>query len=209
MNIVLLGAPGSGKGFISGFLKSEYNLTHISTGDLLRQNIKEQTELGKLAKTYIDKGEFVPDDLVLGMLKQAIESGNKNGIIFDGYPRNIAQADTLSTLVNVDTVISVEVPKDIIVSRIMARRVCSNCSTVYSVNDYKKDTCEKCGGTIIQRADDVPDVIEHRLNKYVEQTEPLIQYYKKLNKLAVVDNSGDATQTQTQVKNIVEKIKSN
>ncbi len=206
MNIILLGAPGSGKGYISDYIKNEFNLTHISTGDLLRKNIKEQTEYGKIAQTFIDKGEFAPDYVVLDMLKAEIQKGSENGFIFDGYPRNIAQADALATLTKIDLVLLVDVPKDIIVSRILARRVCSNCASVYSTLSYSKPTCEKCGGELIQRVDDVPEVIENRLLQYEKQTAPLVNYYKSLNLLKIVDNSKEFSITQETVKHIIKNI---
>lgn len=206
MNIVLLGAPGSGKGLISDFLESNYNLKHISTGNILRENIKNGTPLGVTAKEYMDKGNLVPDELVIDMLKSEITSSD-NGIIFDGFPRTLPQAKTLDQICKIDLAISVEVPKEIVLDRMLARRVCEGCGTGYNLKTYSKNTCELCGGKLIKRSDDVPEVIENRINVYNEQTASLKDFYSIQGKLKSVDNSKDAETTLANVKSHISLIK--
>lgn len=206
MNIVLLGAPGSGKGFISNYIIDNYGFEHISTGNLLRESIKNKTKLGEKVQSYMTAGELVPDELVLSVLKDALNNKkNYKGLIFDGYPRKIAQAEELEKLVNIDLVICVDVPQAVILDRLSSRRVCSSCSEVYSLKLNKDTKCLKCGGEVIQRSDDVPSVIQHRLDKYEEQTKPLIDFYRNQNKLIMLDNSGSSEQTFSALKGILDK----
>ena len=207
MNIILLGAPGSGKGYISNLLIDEYGFQHISTGNLLRENIKNNTELGKKAQEYMAKGDLVPDSLVLEVLKNAISNNFGKGIIFDGYPRTIDQAKELDKLISIDLVASINVPESVILERISTRRVCLNCSAVYSANDYKQSVCEKCGGQVIQREDDKEDVVINRLKKYEMQTKPLIDFYKEQNKLVNFDNNGESKDSFEKLKKVINSMK--
>ncbi len=188
MNIIMLGAPGAGKGTIASQMKEKYNLPHISSGDIFRTNIKENTELGKLAKSYIDKGTLVPDDVTINMMVDRLcKDDCKNGFILDGFPRTIVQADGLNEALNksntkIDLAILVEGDDDQIAERLSGRRVCEKCGATYHIVSMppKVDgVCDKCGATLIHRKDDTADVIKDRLKTYHEQTKPLIDYYNE------------------------------
>ena len=205
MNIVLLGAPGAGKGEVSKYLISEYGYTHISTGNLLRENIKNETELGKIAKTFMDKGQLVTDDIVISMLKEHLTKiDSSNGIIFDGFPRTIAQAQTLDKIIKIDKVINVSVPHEVIIERLSSRRACPNCGETDSALTNKEGICKKCGTELVQRSDDTEQVIENRLKIYSEQTLPLVEYYSKDGKVVEIDNSGDRLETFAQLQKIMQ-----
>lgn len=207
MNIILLGAPGSGKGYISNLIIDEFGFKHISTGNLLRENIKNKTELGKKIESYMNNGELVPDALVLEVLKEALESSAGQSLIFDGYPRTIEQAIELEKLTKIDMVACINVPEDVILDRISSRRVCTSCSAVYSVKEYTGTTCAKCGGEVIQRSDDTPSVIANRLEKYEIQTKPLIDFYKQKGLLFDFDNKGDSQESFLKLKDMINKMK--
>ena len=207
MNIILLGAPGSGKGYISNLIIDEFGFKHISTGNLLRENIKNGTKLGKEIESYINKGELVPDSLVLEVLKKALNENIGTSIIFDGYPRTIEQAKELEKLTKIDLVACINVPEEVILDRISSRRVCTNCSAVYSVNDYQSTKCEKCGGDVIQRSDDTPDVVINRLKKYETQTKPLIDFYKQKGLLVDFDNKGESQESFSKLKKVINEMK--
>lgn len=207
MNIILLGAPGSGKGYISNLIIDEFGFKHISTGNLLRENIKNKTELGKKIESYMNNGELVPDNLVLEVLKKALESSADQSLIFDGYPRTIEQAIELEKLTKIDMVACINVPEDVILDRISSRRVCTSCSAVYSVKEYTGTTCAKCGGEVIQRSDDTPSVIANRLEKYEIQTKPLIDFYKQKGLLFDFDNKGDSQESFLKLKDMINKMK--
>lgn len=207
MNIILLGAPGSGKGYISNLIIDEFGFKHISTGNLLRENIKNKTELGKKIESYMNNGELVPDALVLEVLKKALESSAGQSLIFDGYPRTIEQAIELEKLTKIDMVACINVPEDVILDRISSRRVCTSCSAVYSVKEYTGTTCAKCGGEVIQRSDDTPSVIANRLEKYEIQTKPLIDFYKQKGLLFDFDNKGDSQESFLKLKDMINKMK--
>ena len=195
MNIIMLGAPGAGKGTISSQLQDRYKLPHISTGDIFRENIKNQTELGKLAKSYIDKGALVPDDVTINMMLDRLDKSDcKNGYILDGFPRTIAQAEGLDVALSknnkkIDLVILVDATDDQIVERLSGRRVCEKCGATYHIVNLPpkvNGVCDKCGANVIQRKDDNIEVIKDRLKTYHEQTKPLINYYKGENILHTV-----------------------
>ena len=200
MNIVLLGAAGSGKGTISDFLKSEYGLKHISTGEILRNNIKMKTPLGELAARYINDGNLVPDEVVINMIKEIV-SGDNSGYIFDGFPRNLNQAQKLDEICKIDLVLSVEVQRDIILKRLSNRRICPKCNLTISIDDAPNGLCPKCNSQLITRDDDKPESIKKRLEIYEAGANILKDYYK--NKLFVIDNSGDVKTTMNSVKNVV------
>ena len=183
MNIIMLGAPGAGKGTIAGFIKEKYSLPHISTGDIFRANIKEETELGKLAKSYIDKGALVPDDVTINMVIDRLSNADcKGGYILDGFPRTIVQATEFEKALQknnskIDVCILVDGDDDMIAKRLSGRRVCEKCGASYHIEHMKpmKDgVCDKCGGNLIHRKDDTVEVIKDRLATYHEQTKPLI-----------------------------------
>lgn len=195
MNIIMLGAPGAGKGTIAVLIKEKYNLPHISTGDIFRANIKEETELGKLAKSYIDKGALVPDDVTINMVMDRLSSDDcKSGYILDGFPRTIVQATEFEKALQksntkIDVCILVDGDDDMIANRLSGRRVCEKCGASYHIEHMKpvkEGVCDKCGGNLIHRKDDTVDVIKDRLKTYHEQTQPLIDYYSKNGNLKTV-----------------------
>ena len=188
MFIVLLGAPGSGKGTVGKIIAEDLRLAHISTGDLFRENIKNETELGKKAKEYIDKGQLVPDEITIKMLAERIEEKDvKNGAILDGFPRTKKQAITLEKLLEekgnkVDMALNIEVPFDEIVQRISQRKSCTKCSAIYNMefNPPKHEgKCNECGGDLYQREDQKPEIVQNRLEIYKHTSEELIKYYEE------------------------------
>ena len=182
MNIILLGAPGAGKGTQAVRLAAKYNIPHISTGDIFRSNIKGQTPIGIVAKSYIDKGQLVPDEVTIQIVKERLEKEDcKNGYLLDGFPRTVFQA-----------VVNVDVPLNKLLKRITGRRVCAKCGESYHV-DYLngKTDCAKCGAELIQRADDNEVTVASRLEVYEKQTAPLIEYYAQKGVLLTVDGDGD------------------
>lgn len=194
MIIIMLGAPGTGKGTVASILAGKLNIPQVSTGDIFRKHIKEKTELGKLAESYISKGELVPDDVTIGLIENRMEESDvQNGIILDGFPRTVKQAEELDKLLaqkgkKVDMVINLTTPEDEIVERIVNRRICSNsdCKTVYNLvlNPPKVEgVCDKCGSELIQRKDDTIETVKSRLDSYFKQTSPLVEYYEKQGNL--------------------------
>lgn len=190
MFIVLLGAPGSGKGTVGKIIAEDLKLAHISTGDLFRENLKNETELGKEAKKYMDKGELVPDEVTIKMLKERLnEKDVENGAVLDGFPRTGVQAVSLDNMLKemnakVDMALNIDVPFNEIVERIANRRSCRGCSEIYNVvfNPPKVEgVCDKCGGELYQREDQKPEVVENRLQVYSKTAEELINHYKNAN----------------------------
>ena len=200
MKIVMLGAPGAGKGTQAKMIAAKYQIPHISTGDIFRANIKNGTELGKKAKSYMDQGLLVPDELTGDLVIDRLAQDDcKNGYILDGFPRTIPQAEALDAALaklgeKMDYAIDVDVPDENIVSRMSGRRACTGCGATYHIvyNPSKKgDCCEVCGEKLILRDDDKPETVQKRLNVYHEQTQPLIDYYTKQSILRTVDGTQD------------------
>ena len=192
MNIIMLGAPGAGKGTIASQMKERYNLPHISTGDIFRENIKNNTELGKMAKSYIDKGALVPDEVTTDITVDRLSKDDcKDGFILDGFPRNFNQAKGLDEALSklgkkIDLVILVDATDKQITERLSGRRVCENCGEVYHLVNLPpkvEGVCDKCNGKLIHRKDDTEEVILDRLKTYHELTQPLIDYYKDMKVL--------------------------
>lgn len=194
MNIIMLGAPGTGKGTVAGILTEKLGWPQVSTGDIFRKHIKEGTELGKLAESYISKGNLVPDDVTVQLIENRLKEDDvKEGIILDGFPRTVNQAEELDKLLaqkgeKVDLVVNLTTPKEEIIERIVNRRVCSNseCKTIYNIilNPPKQEgICDKCGHEIVQRKDDNVETVEARLDGYFKQTSPLVEYYQKQGNL--------------------------
>ena len=183
MRLILLAAPGAGKGTQAEKLSEHFNIPTISTGAILRQNIKEGTELGKLAQKYIDGGNLIPDDVMIKVMKERLSKDDcKNGFILDGFPRTLAQAEELdSSDIDIDTILNIEVADEDIVSRLSGRLECSKCATTFHKVHRKpmvEGICDKCGGKLVTRKDDTPETIKSRLNIYHSQTEPLLDFYK-------------------------------
>ena len=192
MNIILLGAPGAGKGTLASAISDKYVLPHISTGDIFRENIKNQTEIGLLAKSYIDKGQLVPDDVTCKIVDNRIKQADcEKGYMLDGFPRTIAQAEALDKVANIDLVINIQVDFALIMERLCGRRVCKACGETYHITRLNgATTCARCGGELYQRKDDNPETVKSRLEVYSAQTEPLVAYYTKKGLLFnVVSNS--------------------
>lgn len=188
MNIIIMGAPGSGKGTQAVMICKAHKIPHISTGDLLRKNIADGTELGKKAKAYMDAGKLVPDELVVALIEDRLKADDcKNGFLLDGFPRNKAQADVLGKIVKVDKALYLETDLGIIAARMASRRVCPKCGYSTSVLQAPDGKCKECGETLIIRDDDKLEVVENRLKVYAEQSAPLIEYYKAKGVLVTVN----------------------
>lgn len=199
MNLILLGAPGSGKGTQAKFLVRKYSIPQISTGDILREEVKSGTVLGLKAKEYMDKGRLVPDEVVVGMVEERVKKGDcTTGFILDGFPRTVAQADALEGTLQrmkkaLSRVILVNVDEDELVKRLTGRRVCEKCGAGYHVifdPPKQEGVCDKCQGKLYQRDDDKESTIRNRLKVYNNQTAPLIEYYQKKQLLSMVDGMG-------------------
>lgn len=193
MKVILLGAPGAGKGTQAVRLAKRYNIPHISTGDIFRSNIKERTPIGIVAKSYIDKGQLVPDEVTIQIVKERLEKDDcKNGYLLDGFPRTVSQAEALDGFSEIDSVVNIDVPLHKLMRRITGRRVCGKCGESYHIDYLDGSTsCRKCDGELIQRADDNEETVGKRLEVYEKQTAPLIDYYKSKGKLIDVDGDGD------------------
>lgn len=188
MNVILLGAPGAGKGTQASQIAAKYSLPHISTGDIFRANIKSGTPIGCKAKAYIDRGQLVPDEVTCEMVEERLKAEDcKNGYLLDGFPRNLAQAELLDKISRIDVVINIDVDLNALEARITGRRVCPSCGESYHVSTKKDSLCTKCGGTLIQRDDDKPETVKSRLAVYKAQTEPLVAYYEKQGALKTVN----------------------
>lgn len=206
MKIILLGAPGAGKGTQATRIAAKYNIVHISTGDIFRANIKGGTEIGKLAKSYIDAGKLVPDEVTCDIVKDRLNWNDvENGYLLDGFPRSLFQAEELSKFADIDLCLNLEVDPALIMDRICGRRVCA-CGESYHVSTLNGvTTCAKCGGKLYQRADDNPETVKSRLDTYNTQTAPLIDYYMSQGKLKTVDGgTGAPDDIFAQIINILE-----
>ncbi len=198
MKIIMLGAPGAGKGTQAKMIADKYTVPHISTGDIFRANIKNGTELGKKAKSYMDQGLLVPDELVVDLVVDRLKQQDcENGYILDGFPRTIPQAEALDKALGedkIDFALDIEVPDENIITRMSGRRACVGCGATYHIlyNPTKKENvCDVCGEALILRDDDKPETVEKRLGVYHEQTQPLIDYYKKAGVLVEMDGTLD------------------
>lgn len=210
MKLILLGAPGAGKGTQAEIISEKYNIPTVSTGNIIRAALKNGTEMGIKAKSYIDAGELVPDEVVIGIIKERLsESDCAGGYILDGFPRTIPQAEALDSMgFAIDAALSIEVADEEIVKRMSGRRVCEKCGASYHT-EYKKPAkdgvCDLCGGNLVIRRDDEPETVKNRLNVYHEQTEPLKDYYSKCGKLLTVEGQDKVEDTTALVLSALEK----
>ncbi|MEG0784022.1 MAG: adenylate kinase [Christensenella sp.] len=207
MNLIFLGPPGSGKGTMAERVSKEFKLAHISTGDMLRAEIKAGSELGKLAKSYIDKGALVPDKVIIDMMGERFRAEDaKGGVLLDGFPRTVAQAEALGNLINIDAVVNLEVDVNVIIKRVLARRVCPECGAVYSTKDHEGNLCDKCNATLITRADDTEQTVRERFRVYEDQTFPLIDYYAKSGIVNNVDGTMPIEEEAAYICEMLKKI---
>lgn len=200
MKLILLGAPGAGKGTQAEKICEKYNIPAISTGNILRAAVKAGTEMGMKARSFMDAGQLVPDDIIIGIIQDRVKEDDcKNGFILDGFPRTIPQAQALVDMgIDIDKVVDIEVPDEKITARMSGRRVCAKCANSYHML-YKKPAvegvCDACGGELIQRKDDAPETVQARLVEYHEMTEPLKGFYENLGKLRIVEGQEEVADT--------------
>lgn len=205
MKIILLGAPGSGKGTLAKKISADFNIPQISTGDLFRAIVKQDSPLANKVKAIMASGALVPDEITIELLKERISKADcKNGYILDGFPRTVNQAKALETISQIDAIILVDLAFDTIIERLSARRTCSKCGEIYSALSYKSDVCEKCGSPVVQRDDDKPETIKNRLEVYETNTAPLINFYS--DRLFKVSNDKNIDETYKSVKTYLENL---
>ena len=207
MNIILLGAPGAGKGTQATRISEKFGLPHICTGDIFRDNIKRQTTIGLLGKSYTDKGQLVPDEVTCEIVKDRLQNADcKNGYLLDGFPRNLFQAEELDKFSKVDAVINIDIDLSLLMDRLCGRRVCKECGESYHVNFLNgRTTCEKCGGELYQRKDDNEETVGNRLNVYSEQTAPLIKFYTEKGVLRNVNGVGSIEEVFARICDVLNK----
>ena len=195
MNLIFLGPPGAGKGTMAQLLMADAGIPQISTGDMLRQAMKAGTEMGLAAKRYIEAGELVPDEVVIGIVKDRLQADDcKNGYILDGFPRTVPQAEALAEFAKIDVALNIALDDEVIINRLGGRRVCLKCGATYHTSTLNgKDTCANCGEKLVQRKDDAPETVKNRLAVYAAQTAPLIDYYAKKGLLKTVECAPKAT----------------
>ena len=199
MNIIALGAPGVGKGTYTTMMEEQFHLPHISTGEMFRENMRDNTPLGAAVKQYMDTGQWVPDDLAIRMLKERIKQPDcKNGFILDGFPRTIPQADALKRIAKIDAVLNFTAPDKVILDRLSGRRTCRKCGAIYHIRNIppkKEGICDKCGGELYQREDEKEEIVKIRLAEHEKKTAPLIDYYRKEGLLHDVDVSSSISES--------------
>ncbi|MGE5328558.1 MAG: adenylate kinase [Deltaproteobacteria bacterium] len=215
MRLIILGAPGAGKGTQADIISQKLNIPHISTGDIFRENIKNQTELGRIAKEYMDKGSLVPDEITIDMVGRRLkEKDCVNGFILDGFPRTVAQANALEDKLakdnlKIDMVLNIEAADELILERMIGRRVCSNCKATYHIiytPPVIDGKCNTCGTALIQRVDDTEETVKKRMSVYHEQTEPLIQYYKERKLLTEINGEGEVKSISEKIFKVLDKL---
>lgn len=205
MKIILLGAPGAGKGTQAKGITDRFNIVHISTGDIFRKNIKEQTEIGKIASSYINKGQLVPDEVTVELVRQRLmEPDCQNGYLLDGFPRNLNQAEQLSKFDNCDYCINLNIPLEKLIKRLTGRRICPNCAKSFHVDMLNGRTaCDECNVNLVQRDDDHEEQVKARLVVYNNQTQPLIDYYKAKGVLVDIDADGKIEEISERVRQAI------
>lgn len=215
MNIILMGLPGAGKGTQASEIVKKFPIPHISTGDMFRKAIKDETDLGKEAKSYMDCGELVPDEVTVGIVKERIsEDDAKKGFLLDGFPRTIEQAEALNNIMSeldreIDAVINIEVPEEELMNRLTGRRICEKCGTTYHLvfNPPKVDgICDIDGGKLYQREDDNPETVSNRLSVNVKQSKPILEYYNEKGVLKNIDGSKDIEEVTNDVIDILDHL---
>ena len=215
MNIILMGLPGAGKGTQASEIVKNFPIPHISTGDMFRKAIKDETDLGKEAKSYMDRGELVPDEVTVGIVKERIsEDDAKKGFLLDGFPRTIDQAESLNQIMSeldreIDAVINIEVPEEELMNRLTGRRICEKCGTTYHLvfNPPKVDgICDIDGGKLYQREDDNPETVSNRLSVNVKQSKPILEYYNNKGVLKNIDGSKDIDEVTNDVIDILDHL---
>ena len=216
MNIILMGLPGAGKGTQASEIVKKFPIPHISTGDMFRKAIKDETDLGKEAKSYMDRGELVPDEVTVGIVKERIsEDDAKKGFLLDGFPRTIDQAEALNDIMselgrNIDAVINIEVPEEELMNRLTGRRICEKCGTTYHLvfNPPKVDgICDIDGGKLYQREDDNPETVANRLSVNIKQSKPILDFYDQKGVLKNIDGSKDISDVTKDVIDILDQLK--
>lgn len=214
MNIILLGPPGAGKGTQAQLMVARYHIPQISTGDILREAVREETELGKAAKSFMEKGQLVPDEVVIGVIEERLKAQDcHSGFILDGFPRTIPQAEVLQKILlkmgkPLDHVLNIEVNREELVRRLTGRRTCKLCGAMYHIifsPPREKDLCDRCGGPLYQREDDREETIRMRLKEYERQTAPLIQYYQTKGLLRSIDGIGTQSQIFDRIVQTIER----
>ncbi|MTH55107.1 adenylate kinase [Bacillus mangrovi] len=212
MNLVLMGLPGAGKGTQAEQITEEYHIPHISTGDMFRAAMKDETELGLQAKSFIDKGELVPDEVTIGIVRERLGKADcEKGFLLDGFPRTVAQAEALESILSdlgkkLDHVISINVDKSILMERLTGRRICKNCGATYHLvfnPPAEEGVCDKCGGELYQRADDNEETVSNRLEVNVKQSKPLLDFYSHKGYVREIDGQQDINKVFADIKNLL------
>lgn len=208
LRLILLGPPGAGKGTQAAEIQDRYEIPHIATGDILREHVKNETDLGQKAKEYMDEGDLVPDDLIIEMVRDRLgQDDAQSGFILDGFPRTVAQAEALEEILDdldqpLDLVLRLDIPEEEVIRRITGRRVCEECGATYHVDvdpPEEEGVCDECGGNVTQRDDDTEEVVRNRLENYHEQTEPLVEFYDERDLLEDVDGTGSPDEVTDRV----------
>ncbi len=211
MNLIFLGPPGAGKGTLAGLVSKEYGIPQISTGDIFRDAIKRETELGKKVKEIVGRGDLVPDELTVSLVRERLGQPDAgSGYILDGFPRTIPQAEALGEFQGIDAVVNFTISDAIVIERLSGREVCKNCGAIYHVKNMPskvKGVCDRCGGPLYTRPDDTLESITNRLDVYKKQTEPLINYYRKKELLRDIDSSKSPEDTLVQIRKALGKPK--
>ena len=207
MNLIFLGPPGAGKGTLAGMVSKEYAVPQISTGDIFRDAIKRETELGKKVKEIVGRGDLVPDELTVSLVRERLAQPDaRKGYILDGFPRTIPQAEALEKFQKLDSVVNFEIEDALVIDRLSGREICKNCGAIYHVRNMPtkvKGVCDKCGGPVVTRPDDSPESIKNRLDVYRKQTEPLIAFYRKKKLLRDIDSAKSPEDTLGQIRKIL------
>jgi adenylate kinase len=210
MKLIFLGPPGAGKGTLAGLISKEYAIPQISTGDIFRDAIKRETELGKKVKEIVGRGDLVPDELTVSLVRERLSQPDaQKGYILDGFPRTIPQAEALGTFQKLDAVVDFAIDDALVIERLSGREICKNCGAIYHIKNMPsrvKGVCDKCGGPTYTRPDDSLESIKNRLEVYRKQTEPLIAYYGKKNLIRKIDSSKSPEDTHIQIRKALSKI---